>query len=97
MLYSNIEFVKNYNYKNMPNCILIRVFSDSTGEKYLYFYSYDTAMWRFDYNTRSLEVLSTYRSNTTSRQMNRAFEQVGIEYNARKFYKNNVNDVIVFK
>ena len=97
MLFSKIEFVKNYNHKNMPNCILIHVFSDSTGEKYLYFYSYGTAMWRFDYDTRSLEVLSTYRSNTTSRQINRAFEQVGIEYNARKFYKNKEHDVIVLK
>lgn len=97
MLYSNMEYIKNNNYKTMQNCMLVRVFSDVTGEKYTYFFSYETAMWRFNWHTRSLEVLSTYRSNTTSRQMNRAFEQMHIEYDARKFYKNNVNDVIVFK
>lgn len=75
-----IEYLYNTKGNKMDNCILVH------DGKHSYFFSYNTLMFTYYRKTYIIKRNSTYRSNTTSRQMNSAFKALGLNITAKEFY-----------
>ena len=76
-----IEYLVNANGNKMANCVVVRV----NGQ--IYFWSYDTCCACVD-EDGNLHRFTTWRTNTTSKQLNTFFYQYHVEnMDSKKFYE----------
>lgn len=78
-----VQYIYKGNGNIMANCFILWM----DGKRY--FFSYNTCMFYIQYERDVLYItkLCNYRSVTTSRQMNQAFEVMRIPYTAKEYYE----------